>query len=331
MKYSFSLFYILFFVQMSKAQGIRVNSPNELSTTSLLSKFPSQRFTDLFETDSLIELYDTRPYVQKKVKRIEVRNVGGELAYFAELNHKGQIISVGNKCKGGYFMISDSFTFLNKERRVINRYYNHKKLVRLDTINIVPKFDRHADTLIQYNFANCKSYKSGWLLITRNDYYNEKYYNKMLLMKPKHEIKIGESNEKEEAKIYLEKKLSTQFQLDSMYLVSLKTAVVDARLFNEKANQYLISEDAKMIAKNLGKDTVVYFDEGESFNEPVDWNTPFYCGNVFQSRYNADYHYKFGKNGLVDNYYQNSSFYVDGRLHNSKGDILYRFYYRFFK
>lgn len=314
MRFFIKLLLLLFFPFYGNTQELEIginnySNPGYYSTYTFNKRYNPIEYTQF-------SLHSTAYYALKNVKKMEVYDHTGSTLYFLlELDSLGKTVRSGTK-SNHYFTVVENFTDEKNGSGTICKYFEKENLMRIDT-NFYKEFTyKNADTSISFGRRTYITYKKGALINEQNDYYNETYLNKEVIINNSFEINIqvydkkGNLVSEKQDNIYLKKKLKTDYDTSTLYLC--KTEVYDDGFYatsDSGRNEILFEKItkhpyAKQWRKNDKKDC---FTDGECFHEPSSLMQSMWCGSAMyrQNEYYSSHNYGYtqNENGLHENFF----------------------------
>jgi hypothetical protein len=257
------------------------------------------------------QLRSASEYKLKKVSKVELYDSNNQLCWMAELDTAGKITRSG--IRGYYyFIVTGSYVNPDNSYTSVVQYFDHQKLVRLDTIISASFSYTNADTSMHFSRRTHKIYKRGELINEQNEYYNEKYLNKPVVIdrsSPFANI-IYYGEDPNQPKVYLDKKLKHNY--DSAKLYWCQDHIFDHDFYATSGSGHADIHPEKLKKhpfgkKYMSKDQKKYFVDGEAFEEPSEYQEAMRCGSYYYHMEHRDdgvvYGYTRNEKGLQDNFY----------------------------
>lgn len=267
----------------------------------------------------------TELYYKNKVHHIQVKSPEGYIKYEAALDRSGQCIFETYPLREAQLEIC--YTYNEEGKPMIKvEHYNRKGLTCIiDSTVYTYHRQQVGDTLITFTHVAKSRYKIGSLLNEQNTYYDERFYNKPLIIREAYDRSV----QADSPKIYLDKLLRQDYEPGRYYRCSVQG-------YDEQLNIIQNGQEYKASPSDLqGKfqayfhpiPTLQYFEDGASFEEPVSAdNSIGVCGTgmatMQQGRNTQAYGFDTLSNGLYSAYVLKSK----GRTIQTVYKIQYSFF-----
>ena len=270
----------------------------------------SKTYNDQFNQEASYQYTVGRTEIYKahKVKEVKIFDLEKNLVFYCKLDTAGRVIEQGQQLKS-YFVVNHTIQVDKYNYITVVKYFKDNWIIKIDSTLGYYQDYKNGDTNLYYSRQTRINYLLGSVVNERNDYYNEKYYNKTVVINPNSPVLSVQFYGYLGPEKYFEKKFKTDYYSGKLYRVNhiISTAGYHHYAGQTELNYDIINWHPFFKDASINDQQEFYLD-GIAFNEPRMTYERMWCGNSMNRPYYSDngvkYRYTKNSNGLYENYYR---------------------------